>query len=195
MKAADGVMLVSPVYTGNVSGLMKTFMDRLAWAAHRPIFLGKPAMLAATASMGTSDALRALSWFRYTGLEVVAQVGWPVWPSPRRAWRRSASDDKKLQRAVDRFRRAMLHPSRSLSLRQVVGFSLMKITADVEPEFFSADHDYHRDIEALGLEVRQWKKLVGAVIYRVGLAWLRPRLGEKPRRSAARPSTPREEAP
>jgi len=188
MKAADGLLLVSPVYTGNVSAQMKNLMDRLAWAAHRPIFIGKPAMLVATASMASRDTLKALSWFRYTGLEVVARVGWPVWPSPRRDWRRSASDERKLQRAVHRFQHAMLHPARSLSLRQVIEFSLMKITADVEPEFFRADHDSHRDIDALGLGVARWKKLVGTVTYRVGLAWLRSRLEAKGRRGPALPA-------
>ena len=31
MQQADGVIFVSPVYTGNVSGLMKNFMDRIAY--------------------------------------------------------------------------------------------------------------------------------------------------------------------
>ena len=38
MRQADGTILVSPAYTGNVSGLMKNLMDRLAYTAHRPAF-------------------------------------------------------------------------------------------------------------------------------------------------------------
>lgn len=43
MQQADRMMFVSPAYTGNVSGLMKNLMDRLAYTAHRPAFLSKPA--------------------------------------------------------------------------------------------------------------------------------------------------------
>jgi len=99
MKAADGLVLASPTYTANVSGLMKTFMDRLAWTAHRPPFLGKPAMLVSPASGDTSGVLRALRWFRYPGFEIVAGLSESAWPSPRVEWLRGASDELRLRRA------------------------------------------------------------------------------------------------
>ena len=74
MQQADGVIFVSPTYTGNVSSLMKNLMDRLAYTAHRPAFLGKPAMLVATASSYTRDTLKALSWFGYTGFDIVSKL-------------------------------------------------------------------------------------------------------------------------
>ena len=41
MMASDGVVLASPNYSFQVSGLMKTFLDRLGFAFHRPRFFGK----------------------------------------------------------------------------------------------------------------------------------------------------------
>ena len=38
MLDADGVIFASPNYASNVSGLMKTFIDRFAYAGHRPRF-------------------------------------------------------------------------------------------------------------------------------------------------------------
>jgi multimeric flavodoxin WrbA len=41
IEASDGVVLASPNYSFQVSGLMKTFLDRLAFLFHRPRFHGK----------------------------------------------------------------------------------------------------------------------------------------------------------
>jgi multimeric flavodoxin WrbA len=41
MAASDGVVFASPNYAFQMSGIMKTFLDRLAFAFHRPRFFGK----------------------------------------------------------------------------------------------------------------------------------------------------------
>ena len=41
MMRSDGVVLASPVYSFQVSALMKAFLDRLGFAFHRPRFHGK----------------------------------------------------------------------------------------------------------------------------------------------------------
>jgi multimeric flavodoxin WrbA len=41
MMASDGVVLASPNYSFQISGLMKVFLDRLGFAFHRPRFFGK----------------------------------------------------------------------------------------------------------------------------------------------------------
>jgi multimeric flavodoxin WrbA len=41
IAASDGVVLASPNYSFQVSGIMKTFLDRLGFAFHRPAFFGK----------------------------------------------------------------------------------------------------------------------------------------------------------
>ncbi len=173
MQQADGVIFVSPVYTENVPALMKNLMDRLAYTAHRPAFLGKPAMLVATASMGTKDTLKALAWFGYTGFNIVSKLGLPVWPSPRRGWE---TNDGKLEKAVRRFEKALSRQARSLSLRKVVEFYVMKASADTDPVFFQADYDYHKAIEQLDFEVSRWKKVLGQLCYWVTFKWLNGRL-------------------
>ena len=41
MISSDGVIFASPTYSFQVSGLMKIFLDRLAFFCHRPRFFGK----------------------------------------------------------------------------------------------------------------------------------------------------------
>ena len=41
IRSSDGVVFISPNYTFQVSGMMKVFLDRLAFLCHRPEFFGK----------------------------------------------------------------------------------------------------------------------------------------------------------
>jgi multimeric flavodoxin WrbA len=41
VMASDGVVFASPNYSFQVSAIMKTFLDRLGFAFHRPRFFGK----------------------------------------------------------------------------------------------------------------------------------------------------------
>jgi multimeric flavodoxin WrbA len=184
MKSADGLILASPTYTSNVSGLMKTFMDRLAWAAHRPPFLGKPALLLTTASSFGGGALRALRWFGYTGLELVGELSWPVWPSPRRDWRRGEPDERALHRAAARLATAMAAPPREPSLLQVVQLCVGRTTPATDPDFFVADDAWHHAPEAPVLRAAGWKRAIGELARWIVEVVLARRLG--PRAARAR---------
>ena len=62
MDAADGLLLASPVYVDDVSGLTKTWIDRLAYLCHRPGLGGKCAYPVATVGGSpTSHALRTMN--------------------------------------------------------------------------------------------------------------------------------------
>ena len=54
IQAADLVVVASPVYVSDVSGLLKNWIDRLAFLCHRPALGGKPVYLIATT--GSSPA-------------------------------------------------------------------------------------------------------------------------------------------
>ena len=48
MKAADGTIFASPTYARTISALMKKFVERTSYLAHRPVFFGKYAMALTT---------------------------------------------------------------------------------------------------------------------------------------------------
>jgi multimeric flavodoxin WrbA len=48
IKKADGLIFASPVYVSDVSGEMKTFIDRLAYVTHRPAFFDKCSFIVTT---------------------------------------------------------------------------------------------------------------------------------------------------
>ena len=75
MKAADGVIVASPVYVEDVNGVMKNWIDRLAHVCHRPEFAGKYAYILATSGVGSTDhALRTMNVaLRTWGFHMIGQ--------------------------------------------------------------------------------------------------------------------------
>lgn len=77
MLDADGVIFASPVYSANVSGQMKTFIDRLSYTGHRPRFFGKKAfVIVTTGAFGIGDVLKYLKTLAWAwGFECAGTAG------------------------------------------------------------------------------------------------------------------------
>jgi multimeric flavodoxin WrbA len=80
MQDADGLILASPVYVNDVSGIMKNWIDRMAFVCHRPAFAGKRALILTTVGLGpTRHAERTLSDALTTwGCSVVGRNGFKM---------------------------------------------------------------------------------------------------------------------
>lgn len=52
---ADGIIIASPVYVEDINGIMKNWIDRMAFNNHRPEFAGKAAFLITTSGIGSSN--------------------------------------------------------------------------------------------------------------------------------------------
>jgi multimeric flavodoxin WrbA len=76
MKAANAVIVASPVYVDDVSGITKNWIDRLAHVCHRPEFSGKPAfLLATTGASSTSHTLQTMNALMYWGFHIIGRAG------------------------------------------------------------------------------------------------------------------------
>lgn len=73
---ADFVILASPVYVEDVNGIMKLWIDRMAFHSHRPEFAGKSAYVLSTSGIGSSShTLRTMSGaLRTWGFSVTGQA-------------------------------------------------------------------------------------------------------------------------
>ncbi|MGH4050102.1 MAG: flavodoxin family protein [Clostridium sp.] len=61
IKSSDGIILSSPVYMENVSGMLKTFIDRTCRWFHRPEIYGKPVLvISTTKGSGLKSTLKYL---------------------------------------------------------------------------------------------------------------------------------------
>lgn len=76
IAAADGIILASPVHVNHISALMKQFIDKLGFLAHRPRFHDKYVMVMAIGSgFGADKANEYMSgMFSVFGLNVVSSL-------------------------------------------------------------------------------------------------------------------------
>lgn len=110
LLAADGVILSSPVYVNNVSWLMKKFIDRFAYANHRPRFHRQKVLTVVNTGGGSKK--EALSAFKYVlgGSRIVHELGiaTPPWPQTEHA---VAEKERAIDAAAKKFYRACLDKS------------------------------------------------------------------------------------
>lgn len=76
LDEAGCVILASPVYVEDVNGIMKNWIDRMAFVSHRPRFFGKTAFVVSTSAMGsTGHTLRTMRRaLGFWGFSVVGQA-------------------------------------------------------------------------------------------------------------------------
>jgi multimeric flavodoxin WrbA len=107
LLATDGVILSSPMYVLNVSWLVKNFIDRFAYANHRPRFHRQKVLT--VVNMGGDSPKAALSFLRNAlgGSRIVHELGiaTPPWPQTERA---IAMKERAIDVAARKFYRACL---------------------------------------------------------------------------------------
>lgn len=55
IQNADGIILASPIYVDDINGIMKNWIDRMAFNCHRPAYAGKKAIVLATSGSYSSN--------------------------------------------------------------------------------------------------------------------------------------------
>lgn len=136
LKNADGIILSSPVYLQQVSGKMKSFIDRTCKWFHRPVLYGKPILcLATTKGSGLKLTLDYLE-------NVVLQ--WGAMPAGRIG--RTIRNAKKPldERELDKFVLLMNEPQKfSPNFSALMDFEVQKVLAD---KIVGLDEKYWTDM-------------------------------------------------
>jgi multimeric flavodoxin WrbA len=143
---ADAVIFATPVYGMNVSGQMKTFIDRLSYVFHRPRFFDKKALLLTTAGiLGNEDVLKYLDTVaRVWGFEVAGTVG-IVTAAPVPQYRIDENRNA-IARAAGKLAAALLRGSRkSPGLMDVVLFHGQRAAFSQLEEVSPADYRYWKE--------------------------------------------------
>lgn len=142
MHWADVVVFASPVHNFTVSALLKNFIDLMVFESHRPSFMGKPALLVATAmGAGQEKVFRYLqevvhSW----GFRVVGRLG-AATSMLGQAWY-----EAKLQRAIGTLQRrvteAIGEARPRVGFRDLVAFRVWRLVVDINRENTPIDYQY-----------------------------------------------------
>jgi multimeric flavodoxin WrbA len=162
MIEADGVILASPTYVNHISGLMKSFIDRIGYESHRPRFYGKQAMaMAVCGGFGADKAAGYMDGILSTfGFNVVPQLELQC---STKSDKENALNQKKAAAAFETLVGAIQSGQRKPpSVTQVVMFNLFKAISDAYPDRFTADRRYYQDKGVYGddSKVSFWKRMI-----------------------------------
>ncbi len=152
IEKADGLILVSPGYVQNVSGLMKNFMDRMAYTNHRPRFFGKKMMIVANGGAGLSKTLDALR-IAIGGPEVVSELQYMQLPWPTRP-KAQAKKEKDLDRATAKFFDALMENDMQPSFSNYLRFRFFKTASESAKKWLPADYEYYHDLTEYYYDVK-----------------------------------------
>lgn len=142
IEASDAIILVSPGYVQNVSGLMKNFMDRYSATNHRLRWFDKKMLLVANGGAGLDKTLDALS-IAIGGPQIVAKIAFsaPPWPLTDAA---EAKNEKAIEDAATKLHSALR--DRTLpapGLNDLMRFMFLKRVSAECREWLPADYEYY----------------------------------------------------
>lgn len=156
VEEADGVILVTPVYSMHVSYLMKRFIDRFAYVLHRPRYFGKYALAVAVAgNIGLAPTLKYLREVSTgLGFDCVDQLGYLAVPK-NTSLRTIAARKDRTDEVVREFYRAIVekHPRR-LSFMDHFGFRIMQASFGRLETMSPTDYGYWKERGWLEKETR-----------------------------------------
>jgi multimeric flavodoxin WrbA len=144
IMASDGIILSSPGYVQNVSWLMKNFIDRFAYANHRPEFHGQKVLL--VANSGGAGLKEALAPMRIAlgGARVVHElgVGTPPWPVTAKV---AAKNDRAVLEAAEKLYDACLETALPKpGFNDYVRFVVQQRIGTECKEWLPADYDFYK---------------------------------------------------
>ena len=144
MLESDGVIFVSPVYVMNITGLMKNFLDRFAYAFHRPRFFGQKAMIVCTTgALGLREAVARLSVIQYAGFDLVHTAGFCT-PESNVSLKSKRKIDNGIDRAALIFFNALQSSDpRSPKLTSLIAFRSQQAAFAASHEYNLAQSDYN----------------------------------------------------
>lgn len=142
ISQADGVILASPVYLQQVSGNMKTFLDRTCCWFHRPVLTGKP-LLAVSTTKG-SGLKATLNYMQNVAKQWGAMNGGCI---GRRIFNLK---EEVTEKEIKKFVKLLNNPmSYSPSLDEMINFQvqscLSRKLGDIDQEYFNAKGWYEQN--------------------------------------------------
>jgi multimeric flavodoxin WrbA len=146
IAAADAVVFASPNYSWNVSGVMKVFLDRIAFLFHRPRFHGKIATSIVVQGVFRGREIRKYLDFVAGGLGFKVVGGTVIHtlePMTEDARRKM---DVALAAQSRRLHERLLRPALPApSLFELMVFRMGRTGIEAGTPEGSRDHDYYRD--------------------------------------------------
>lgn len=166
----DGLIITSPVYSMQVSGLLKNFIDHMSFNFHRPRYYNKKALVITTtagaAEKKSADYIKEV--LNYWGVNSIYLI-----PLKYRD-NRERENGKIIDKAVDEYVEDLMSGKyKSPSLKNLCMYNIWRAMSKAPFNEGSADYDYWRES---GLDkysyypqvkIAKSKKVLGDVVFKV----------------------------
>jgi len=142
---ADGIVFASPVHVNHITALMKEFIGRLSYEAHRPRFYDKYAMVMAVCGMfGAKEANEYMNGiFTTYGFSVVSSLELQIATNSEKE---KIYNHQKTIKAFDTFITRIKKGQRNTpTMGQMIRFNIFKSISELNKEHFKADYQYYKD--------------------------------------------------
>lgn len=146
IRTSDGIIFISPNYTFQVSGMMKIFLDRLAFICHRPEFFGKTyTSIVPQGIFGGGKIVKYLDFIsKPMGFKSVA--GSCITTLEPMTEKQEEKNKRILSRHADRFLKELLKKKNPApSLFDVVMFRISRTKIQYLQNETFRDYTYYRD--------------------------------------------------
>lgn len=142
MQKADGIILITPLYSQHVTALMKNFIDQLSYLWHRPRYFGKKAMVMATGGAIFKDTLNFMEQtVKHWGYHVTNKIGIPHLDALTDEFK--AKTLTKLNREVDEFYNSLRSNKLPVpSFSDVMWFEMWKGNSIAMRKSHPTDYEY-----------------------------------------------------
>ncbi len=163
---SQGIILASPVYAAGVPAIFKTFIDRLAYLAHRPAYFDKTFLSVVTDGLlGHKITLKQMEQI-VSGSKYIGHLHIKFAPVPTK---RKDFSIHKINRTSIRFYRSMRSLKRKTpSLYDFGWFYTFKtlLKSPMYQSYFPADYAYYKDKKHYFYKIKghYLKRLLGIVI-------------------------------
>ena len=145
MEEADVIVMGSPVYVDNVTGLTKNWIDRMAYNCNRPFLEGKPVYLITTSGTEASDyALRTMkNAFTAWGAQVILCDNYSM-GSKMKLIETEILYGERIAKTIKEFMKYV--DKKSISMHSLVGFQIQKkYWKKKDSDFENYDYEYWKE--------------------------------------------------
>ena len=147
IAAADGIILASPVHVNHISALMKQFIDKLGFLAHRPRFFDKYVMVMAIGGgFGADKANEYMSgMFSVFGLNVVSSLELYIASKEERDNPHNHKETiNAVNKLIDGIKQGKGNPPAPTMLK-LIYFNIFKAISELNKKEGPADYEFYKD--------------------------------------------------
>jgi len=167
MLEADVVILASPGYMFSVTGVMKTFLDHVAYNCHRPKYFNKKLILIGNLTKWQKDGvfIPMETWASGSGFQICGKLWTDMMPFPLNT---RALDNKKeqLNREIGKISRKLQSNKRwKPAFGDVAIFHVFRTLCQIAPNVLVADYDYFKEKNAFEKSARWYIPIKVPALY------------------------------